>query len=70
MKSGWNERAKLFVERIEDGMIPKRHLINHGEDYTKGPEDIACMRFNRYLGSCGYQLMRYRIETEARIYRG
>lgn len=70
MKSGVSERAKKFVERVADGKIQKNHLINHGEDFTKGPEGIACRRFNRYIGSCGYQLMRHRIETEARIYRG
>ena len=70
MQSKVSERAKLFLKRIEDGTIQKNHLVNHGEDFTKGPEGIACMRFNRYIGSCGYQLMRHRIETEARVYRG
>lgn len=70
MEWGLSERAKLFVERISDGTIPKRHLVNYGFDYTKGPEGIACARFNSYISSCGYQLMRHRIETEARGYRG
>lgn len=70
MKSGVSKRAMKFVERIADGTIQKNHLVNHGDNFTKGPEGIARMRFNRYIGSCGYQLMRHRIETEARIYRG
>lgn len=64
------ERAELFVKRIGDGTLVKRHLSNHGFNYTDGPEDIASTRFNQYLGSCGYRLMKYRIGTEAEVYRG
>lgn len=63
-------RARLFLDKIESGVIPKRYLTNHGFEYNKGPEDIACMRFNRYIVSCGYRLMQSRIGMEARIYRG
>ena len=63
-------RATLFLERIKDGTLPKRFLMNHGNDYTDGAEGIACMRFERYIGSCGYRLMRNRIGTEAKIYHG
>jgi hypothetical protein len=70
MGMGASERAAVFLDRIESGAIPKRCLPNHGVNYTGGKEDIACMRFNRYIVSCGYRLMKKRIGTEARIYRG
>lgn len=65
-----SERSALFIKKIMDGTIPKRFLINHGEDYTAGAEDIACVRFNRYIGSCSCLLMNNRIEKETKIYHG
>jgi hypothetical protein len=65
-----SERAAVFLDRIESGTIPKRFLTNHGDEYTGGPEGIASMRFNRYIVSCGYRLMKNRIGSEVRIYRG
>lgn len=67
---GTSNRAKQFINRVDDGTLQKRYLPNHGFDYTNGPEDIARMRFNNYIGSCGYRLMKHRIEAEARTYRG
>lgn len=64
------KRSDLFIEKIENGILEKRHLTNHGENFTDGPEKIAAARFNQYLGSCGYRLMKYRIRKGARIYRG
>ena len=55
---GTSNRAKQFINRVDDGTLQKRYLPNHGFDYTNGPEDIARMRFNN------------RIEAEARTYRG
>lgn len=63
-------RATLFLDKIESGTIPKRYLTNHGFKYTNGSEGIAEMRFNRYIVSCGYRLMKNRIEMEARKYYG
>lgn len=65
-----SERAKLFISRIEDGTIQKRHLPNHGDDYTNGPEGIATRRFDRYIVSCGYRLMQNRIGMEKNKYYG
>ncbi len=64
------KRSDLFIKKIEDGRLEKRHLTNHGENYTDGPEKIAAERFNQYLGSCGYHLMKYRMGMGAGIYRG
>lgn len=65
-----SKRASLFVDRIENGTIQKRYLTNHGFEYTNGPEGIAEMRFNRYIVSCGYRLMKMHIGMEDNRYHG
>lgn len=65
-----SERSQLFIERLVDGTIPKMVLKNHGEDFEEGAEDISCVRFSRFIGSCSYLLMKNRIDKEARSYYG
>lgn len=65
-----SERSQLFIERLMDGTILKLVLKNHGEDFEKGAEDISCLRFNRYIGSCSHLLMKDRIEQQTRRYYG
>lgn len=65
-----SERSQLFIERLLDGTIPKMVLKNHGKDFEGGAEDISCVRFSRYIGSCGYLLMKNRTDKEARSYYG
>lgn len=64
------KRSDLFIKKLEDGSLEKSHLTNHAENYTGGAEEIAQTRFNQYLGSCGYHLMKYRLGMGAGIYRG
>lgn len=63
-------RAEKFLERISTGEIPKRFLTNHGKDYTDGPEEIALLRFDHYIVSCGYKLLHHRLDQEERGYCG
>ena len=63
-------RAELFINRIKTGEIPKKFLTNHGENYTNGLEGIAAVRFEHYIVSCTYKLMRYRLSEEGRKYCG
>lgn len=59
-----------LVERMEDGRLVKDHLINHGEDFTGGPEQLALEKFITYISSCGYVLMETRLQKEGVAYYG
>lgn len=65
-----SERSQLYTKRLMDGTIPKLIIKNHGEDFESGVEDIACLRFSRFIGSCSYLLMKNRIDKETRGYYG
>ena len=58
-----SERAALFISRIENGTIQKVHLPEYGNDYPNESAELACRRFDKYIVSCGYRLMRDRIHT-------
>ena len=65
-----SKRADEFATKIEKGVLKKKHLCNHGRDFTKGPEQIAHDRFCKYEGSCGHKLLQIRTRPSRRIYIG
>ena len=68
-KRGQELGAKL-VERIKSGEFPKNHLMNHGENFTGGSEDLLVYEFDRYMCSCGHAMMNFRLAKKGCIYLG
>lgn len=54
--------AEFLAQRLVDGSLKKDYLPNPSTNFTGGPEQLARMAFNRYLGSCGYALMEMRLK--------
>ena len=71
-----NERAEAeryagsLLTRMKDSTFPKDYLVNHGVDFTGGPEQLSRERFGTYISSCGYLLMEDRIKKEEAAYHG
>lgn len=62
--------AESLVQRLIRGEFPEKCLANHSIDFTGGPEQLARVAFNHYLGSCGYALMQRRLEEKGSSYHG
>ena len=66
---GW-ELGTQLVERIKSGEFPKNHLMNHGENFTGGSEELLVYELNRYMGSCGHAMKDWRLAQKGCTYLG
>lgn len=51
------EHADSLVLRLKEESFEKFYLPNHGNNFTGGPEDLARIRFNKYIGSCTHAVI-------------
>lgn len=63
-------RATQFIERIEDGTIYKKFPIDNNGSIFEQNIDNAVIQFDKYIVSCGYRLLKARINTNEIPYYG
>lgn len=54
------EESKLFAKKISDGVFVKDILMNHGEEFKGGGEEISLSTFTQFIGSASHELMKMR----------
>ena len=64
------ELGKQLVAQIHAGTFPKNHLVNHGEEFKGGPEELFIYEMSRYMGSCGHAMMENRLSQKGCTYLG
>lgn len=64
------ELGMRLVERIKSGEFPKNHLMNHGEDFTGGSEELLVYELDCYMSSCGHAMMEWRMAQKGCAYFG
>lgn len=56
-----SEKAELFVNKIRNSLLSNTDIPIQNRKYH---DDVAAYKFDRYLSSCGYVLLRCRIKRE------
>lgn len=63
-------RATQFIERIENGTIHEKFSIDNNGSIYEQNLDNAVIQFDKYIVSCGYRLLKARINTNYNPYHG